>query len=239
MRIADGGSIDAGWAYAVDHLMVAPQNRISNLLVVIGDPQVQDRDVERMIDETLELDGHHTMSRIARTIMPESILLAKDWRRSTQRILPSLTSRFYFKRMVAYPTHRGPVNQLLAVIEGLNKRNSHNARLVDPGPIVFPKGDVGPTQQRGFPCLSEIQFHRDGNYLMTTAIYRSQYYDTKAYGNFIGLARLASLVARETHLQVGELAVLATQARLQNVLRIKSVRERLMSRFPPRLKEKA
>lgn len=223
MKAVTGESIDAAWAAAVDQLLGAPRHRISNLLVTIERPQLQDFEVENLIDVTLALDRPHRMSDVARTIIPRSIAESRDWLKRTSRILPHIRPRFYFERMVAYPTQGSPVNQLQVVIEGFNKRNRNNERLVDPGPIVFISTENGPTQQRGFPCLSEIQFHRDSHHLITTAVYRSQYYDTKAYGNFMGISRLALLVARETGLKVGAVSVLATQARLERVTPIRSV----------------
>ena len=190
-----------------------------------------------MIDRSLALEKPHRMRDVARTIMPSSVLEARDWERRATRLAALPLPRFYFKRMVAYPTSLGYVNQLKVVIQGLNKRNRLKARLVDPGPMVFTNADRGPAQQQGFPCLSEIQFHRQDRNLTLTVIYRSQYYDTKAYGNFMGLSRVALLAARETNLCIGELIVVATQARLQNVRRIEQVRRQMQLDVRPSIEE--
>jgi hypothetical protein len=67
----------------------------------------------------------------------------------------------------------------------------------------------------GQPCLVHLSFklHTD-RAVSLTAIYRSQYYVSKALGNFIGLGQLLSFVANESGLRPGPLVCHATFAEL-------------------------
>jgi hypothetical protein len=67
----------------------------------------------------------------------------------------------------------------------------------------------------GQPCLVHLSFklHPDDT-VSLTAIYRSQYYVSKALGNFVGLAQLLAFVATEADLKPGFLVCHATMAEI-------------------------
>jgi thymidylate synthase len=123
--------------------------------------------------------------------------------------------------MVDFLDDGGSVNQIERVICALNHRRPDGGRYADPGPIILERPATAAPAHIGFPCLSLVQFHRFEESLTATATYRSHYYHLKAYGNFVGLGRLVSLVARETGLTAGELTVISTDARVESVLRLR------------------
>lgn len=65
---------------------------------------------------------------------------------------------------------------------------------------------------RGGPCLAHVSLTMFDDRLHLTAIYRRQSYVARAYGNFLGLARLQHFLAAESGHQVGELMIIATHA---------------------------
>ena len=65
---------------------------------------------------------------------------------------------------------------------------------------------------RGGPCLSHISLTMIDARLHMTALYRRQSYISRAYGNFLGLARLQQFLATESDHQVGELMIVASHA---------------------------
>ena len=58
---------------------------------------------------------------------------------------------------------------------------------------------------RKLPCLAMLDFKPRRNRLNLLAVFRSQYFDTKAYGNFISLAILLYKICRETEYGPGSL----------------------------------
>lgn len=86
----------------------------------------------------------------------------------------------------------------------------HAARsLTDLRTISDPHSDH---HARGGPCLAHISLTMIDERLHMTALYRRQSYVSRAYGNFLGLARLQHFLAAESAHQVGELMVVATHA---------------------------
>jgi thymidylate synthase len=208
------------WKGAARTLLDAPAHRLAGLTVRIADPVAEDTALVRELDSRM---NGATVRSVARTIMPRTILIGGDWQKSTRRLSPKLGSRSYFRRMTDYHSDGGTVNQIANVIESMRRRNTRGQRLVDPGPIILERPGASAIAHRSFPCLSLIQFHRFGDDLKATAIYRSHYYDEKAYGNFIGLGRLQSLVARECGLRVGELTVVSTDARIVQLATVAAI----------------
>jgi len=82
----------------------------------------------------------------------------------------------------------------------------------------------------GFPCLSHVSIKMDpaAHLVHLTALYRNQRYIERAYGNFLGLARLQSFIAREIGLEVGELVCHATHAQIDHLGK-QAVRELLQT----------
>lgn len=64
----------------------------------------------------------------------------------------------------------------------------------------------------GFPCLSHISLTVVDSTLHLTAMYRNQHLVRKAYGNYLGLSRLAWALADHADLELGEIVVVATHA---------------------------
>lgn len=65
------------------------------------------------------------------------------------------------------------------------------------------------------------------NAIHLTALYRNQGFLRKAYGNYVGLARLARFFAREVGVGVGEIVCVASHADVELDLAGKRALERL------------
>lgn len=207
--IAESTPIEA-WRAACRALIAARGHRLSNLVVHIDEPGIEDPAASRAVDRGMEFIGSHTSNRVAATICPRAVL-SGDWEANAKRLLPRLGTRSYFRRMIDFDG-TGTINQIAEVVRAQKRA------YVDPGPIILER--PGGRAHIGFPCLSAVQFHRDDGCMETTAIYRSHFYHDKAYGNFLGLSRLATLVARESELKLGGLTVVSTSARLDEIRRI-------------------
>ena len=66
--------------------------------------------------------------------------------------------------------------------------------------------------QMGFPCLSHISLTFADDRLHMTALYRNQTFVTKAYGNYLGLARLLRFICLEAGCLPGEITCIASHA---------------------------
>lgn len=133
----------------------------------------------------------------------------------------------YIGRLVAYPSPNGSsTNQLQAALSILNRRRSYKDRYEMP--LLTPQdspSDVSTTgallhgdsatdgfRAQGGPCLAHISLTNFDGQLSMVAVYRAHEYETRAYGNFLGLARLLAFLATESGKTVGNLLVVAGHA---------------------------
>lgn len=135
----------------------------------------------------------------------------------------------YIGRLIDYQLPGGTrVNQLenmLRVLRGdRNWADLYEAPLTYPtetsteraatcvdAPVVGP----GDRRRRGAPCLAHISITALDGRLHLTAQYRRHSYVARAYGNFLGLARLLNFLAVESGRQVGGMLVVGTHAEIE------------------------
>lgn len=139
----------------------------------------------------------------------------------------------YIGRLVQYPTYgKGTFNQLARMLANLdmqsNYQDSYELALEceppdddDDVPNLFGSASTFvpayDNNHRGGQCLSHISLNlsRSGE-LSLTALYRHQTFLTRAYGNFLGLARLQQFLVHESRkdIRCGELMVTASHAEI-------------------------
>lgn len=78
-------------------------------------------------------------------------------------------------------------------------------------PVVGP----GDRRRRGGPCLAHISITALDGRLHLAAQYRRHSYVARAYGNFLGLARLLNFLAIESQHQVGGMLIVGTHAEIE------------------------
>ena len=231
-RLIEAPSPVAAWMRAASSLLRTPGHVLPNLVVRITNPADVDWKAVAIVDESLGRQRTDQAAVVARTIMPSSVARSQDWERTAQRYergairLNGYVRGSYFHRMCHYPAGGpnqppGERNQISRTIRGFTNRRNGGSRLVDPRPILLDRGDAEGPGHIGFPCLSLVQFHRMGNVLVATAVYRSHWYHDKALGNFLGLGRLQQLIARECEMEMGELTVVSTKATLDQVTKVR------------------
>jgi hypothetical protein len=134
----------------------------------------------------------------------------------------------YIGRMVAYPAPGGgTTNQMKAVLGTLGAERNYKDRYempvvaphlddfaadVETGAVLHGDPSVDRFRARGGPCLAHISLTSVAGQLAMVALYRGHVYETRAYGNFVGLARLLAFFAAETGREVGELLVVTGHA---------------------------
>jgi hypothetical protein len=136
----------------------------------------------------------------------------------------------YFERLVAWPLEKETLNQLertVTRIRGLLARGRKTDNSLELG-VFDPRDDEELTHAKsvalsvyrpgrdnrimGFPCLSHISLSLMDGELHMTAVYRNHEFIRRAYGNYLGLGRVLSFLARESGCEVGELMCISSHA---------------------------
>lgn len=153
----------------------------------------------------------------------------------------------YFNRLVAYPVGAelagegkgefkvapdGSWNQLAYYVERLRSQHEkgHLSSAYELGVSHPLDGELriqAPFRDKkigSFPCLSHISLTLADGKVHMSAVYRNHYFISRAYGNYLGLARLLQFVANETGAAPGELLVLATHGDAEAAGRAQAVR---------------
>jgi hypothetical protein len=133
----------------------------------------------------------------------------------------------YIGRLVAYPSPNGTsTNQLQAALMVLNANRKYKDRYEIPlltpqdshadvlttGALLHGDSATDGFRAQGGPCLAHLSLTSFEEQLSMVALYRAHEYETRAYGNFLGLARLLSFLATESGKSVGNLLVVASHA---------------------------
>lgn len=227
--LVSGTDISTAWLESAVFLAEEPHWRTSNLIVVTTDALTERPAVRRQLDQfysNVAKENTPEIETVAGTIFLESFYQPHapdpqqhlyDLERKIRPIVrrhPQNRRGTYFERLVAWPDVNGEdYNQIKAVIRNLQaaqsagQRNGNRFELA----LYHPVKDPYPF---GFPCLSHISLTLREGKLDMSALYRNQYFITRAYGNYLGLARLLRFLAVESGFDTGELVCIAANAQL-------------------------
>jgi len=204
----------------------------------LGAP-VEIPEIRRALDVSIEeinrsSDGKsariQSVSGTAQTIFPHMCWSPRSKRPADElfkhyheRVLPRLKSRCspnrqgtYFARMTGgtgCDTHGNvkPVNQLGDILKWWKEHDSRPINSSMQVSIYDPAKDHTGAARKGFPCLQQVSFRRDGEVLSLCAYYPTEYILGRGYGNYLGLCRLLNFMATEMDLQVGTACVFVLQ----------------------------
>lgn len=237
-------SLDEAWLRAVQVACNSQGHEVSPLTVAFDaarqEPTPEFAGLRAALNKSLEASDCATVETVANTLFPYSL-----WNPSRNRehlfqrylrILPALR-RFnkrglYFERLISYPDSREAVrkNQLDHIVKtftsGIHRRSGLQAA------VFYPLKDLVGTPQLGFPCLHQVAFaHNQARGTLTiTGFYPMQYLFERAYGNYLGLARLGEFMAKEMKLRLERVVCFAGIAQLEIAARQV---QPLLSRFLP------
>lgn len=257
MKAIEETSFSVGWLRAVEHLLGAPKGKEVNMVVgfstITEDPGIR-ATLDGFLDNsaaTRHAKSVLSVETVASTLFPESWYVperAAEPRahlyqcreraaRVHRRISGPREVETYFDRLVAYPTaDGGTVNQLEAQVLRLQrelrhagpKTSAYEVGVSEPGDLRIQRPGKD-RLMRGFPCLSHISLTLHTNATHLTALYRNQGFLRKAYGNYVGLARLGRFFAREVGVRVGEIVCVASHADVELDVTGKRALERLVA----------
>lgn len=243
-----GPNIAEAWVNAFDRLASAKHHEYVNFTVTIDNPGLELLGVRRRLDRAVaDLKGFNkSVHTVANTIFPVSLYRAgrpdafyaavtdSQTRRATSPTSWGPKGGTYAGRLVRYPTYgKGELNQIKRIIEFLDAEKTYRDRY-EISLVCDPPDDAPATPTacasastfvpgydnavRGGQCLSHISINVTAGKLSMTALYRHQTFVERAYGNFLGLARLQHFLVQETQrdLEVGELMVVASHAEIES-----------------------
>lgn len=238
-----GGNISLAWANAFLKCYDEPGGILHSAVVKINTSDDIDShetpELREIVDTQLrsllkKTAVQSVVETVAGTIFPESIWrLAKGDRhlfyKEYEKALPFIRRKpanrrgIYFERLIAFPGHNGKkVNQLEFIINTwLHENHRHSALQAG---IFDPTTDHSNARQLGFPCLQQVVFYPNGSNgkegLSVVAFYATQTLAEKAYGNYLGLYRLGSFMAKEMGLQLKEVVCVAAALKLSDSSKI-------------------
>lgn len=228
MDVVDAASVTAAWLAAARGLAGSPRQEAWDLVVRIRNPhEAEGHAVQVALDRELRRLGKQRVSTVANTLFPELMWqgcqgdrerLYARYARALPRLrrLPGNRRGMYFERLTRWPGRDGQAyNQLEAVIERLRSQlaSPRTLRMVYDLAIFAPDTDRVP---RGFPCLAYINVKLVERRLRLTAHYRNHYFVERAYGNYLGLARLQRFIAAAAGIETDELICVSGHAQLDH-----------------------
>lgn len=225
------GSFDEAWLGACGAAVRAPGREASPLVVSIdglsGTAGAQSGEIGRELDRLYATSGMGSVETVASTIFPSSL-----WNRRRPKeelfarylkIVPRLRRYpknrhgLYFERLINFPGRKGKTgtNQLAHIID--TYRGGNHRRTALQASLFSPEDDLNDSRQWGFPCLQQVAFAPEsrGGSLSVTGFYAVQYLFERAYGNYLGLARLGEFVGRELGMRLGRVTCISSVGKVE------------------------
>jgi len=226
-KLVEGPNLSVAWAKAFRAVDAAPGKEIVGLSISFGgfseNIPLEDARIRGALDALLsETSPDNAIQTVANTIFPQHMwarangnrqALYENYLRDLPRFVELAPARnrqgTYFSRLIADninartgapAPHRPPMNQLEIIIAHCQPRRRRSYLQAS---IFDPARDHSEAAQQGFPCLQHLTFVPDfrRSVLTLNAFYASHQILDKAYGNFLGLARLGCFVASQVDLQ--------------------------------------
>jgi hypothetical protein len=238
--LIEGDNISEAWLLALEHLLANRAVDV-NLSVAIAAPS-EDARVRAVLDRFLDRHSKTQsrkvwpVSTVANTIFPQAYYQPRLGTKARQhlyalhneslRVHRRVENDNYFDRLVNWPGSEGTVNQLERLVHQLSRQISRGGALGSASELAtsHPRDDTAivgdlrvhaPGVDRrlmGFPCLSHSSVTVSRGTIHLTALYRNQHFIRRAYGNYLGLARIVQFLASECGGEVGEIVCVASHA---------------------------
>jgi hypothetical protein len=203
-------NLSFAWAETVIQLVGQPGGSAAPWTVKVegfnaGMPP-EDIDVRALADADLAARGMRPVHTVANTLFPHSFWdpakprqeLYDRFKAAWPRIKRSNPYGHYFQRLMNFEVGSAhPMNNQLEFVLTTYARGNHRGSALQA--VVFdPRRDHTHQPRRGFPCLQQVTLQlRGASGLGITGVYAVQYAIERAYGNYLGLARLGYFMAQE------------------------------------------
>lgn len=228
-------NLSQAWAKAFLQVIDNPGKEITPLVVSVsgfaddGTPR-EDTELRQALDSLLSLHGEQSVEDVAYTIFPQRLWrMARGDRAKLFELYRMVFPRYqamnrtlnkhglYFERLTSY-SRRAPCdgNQLEWIISSYNSRSGIRRSMFQ-ATTFDPERDHVSLPRLGFPCLQHVSFVPTEQGLVANAFYATQLLLTKAYGNYLGLVRLAAFMAHEMQMPLARLNVMVGIAKLNEI----------------------
>lgn len=227
-----GKNVSELWAKAFLALLAPCGMRGPVTLIVRGiaaTGPTEDADLKLALDRLLTGEGQLTSEQVAFTIFPNDLYkiaggdrqeLFSLYRASFPHYVAQnkqLNRRgLYFERLVHFSRDEDHSNQLEWIIRQHTSRSGVRKSMYQAS-IFDPRRDHVPDAQLVFPCLQHVSFVPREGTLVMNAFYATQQFFNKAYGNYLGLARLAAFMAKEMGFAQADLQVYVGVPKLEKM----------------------
>lgn len=228
----EADNLSVGWGLVLEALTKPGVSRLAPLTLSItgfNDKGVaaETPAIREAVDRFLAAQGKRDSENVAWTIFPQ-----RDWEiadgdrelffdvyiESFQRVQafnPRNNKRgSYFQRLIDLNGEgRGP-NQLKWLLDEYDQHPRARRTSKFQATTFDPVRDHSSTGQLEFPCLQQVSFTFDDGGLQLNAFYATQQIARKAYGNYLGLARLGGFVAGQMKLRFEQLNIFVGVAKM-------------------------
>ena len=227
------------WLEATKSVEKLQNHEANNVIVDIQKPLLErpeDIQIVKSVDEFLKTSEKlMPLQSIANTIFPQALYQkhgSPEFYDAYQKVYKRIMKQRgqwgrYFHRMTCCTTMNGTeinplqniVEKLRNIVDGDSKKYKNIYELAVHAPTLSittynPVKDASRVMNR--QCLSFLSFKLDGsNRLNLTAMYRNHYYVGRLLGNLIGLARLMAFIGQEASVEIGQLTIVSTHAKVE------------------------
>jgi hypothetical protein len=232
--LIEDANLSWAWARVLLHIQANAGRTISPLIVSIhgfdGTGKPQEDPVLRVdLDALLAKADEWDVETVAFTIFPERMWkIAGGDRQALFKLYKGAFPRFqarnrklngkglYFERLTMFGEGACDGNQLEFIIQASTERDGVRDSMLQAA-VFDPKRDHTKSALLGFPCLQHVSFVPTGEGLVMNAFYATQQLFNKAYGNYLGLARLCAFMAKELGTKPACLNVYIGVAKLEKI----------------------
>jgi hypothetical protein len=235
-------NISALWATAFLELLSPGRRSGPMSLIVRGiapSGPSEDFQLKSVLDMLMKDKGELTNEQVAFTIFPNNLYKIVNRERGElfslynasfphyQAEKKQLNRRgLYFERLIHFDGDTAASNQLEWII-GQHKSRTGVRQSMYQAAIFDPRRDHVADARLVFPCLQHISFVPNGTTLVMNAFYATQQFLNKAYGNYLGLGRLAAFMATEMNFQNADLQVYVGVPKLEGLAKTSEEAKRL------------
>lgn len=228
----EADNLSLGWARIIERLTQRGVTKIVPLTLTITG--FDDRGVvaetpaiRSAVDQFLEKQGKRNSENVAWTIFPQRYwelsqgdresffdLFIESFQR-VQQFNPANNRRgSYFQRLVDLGGDGKGPNQLKWMLDDWHAHPKARRNSKFQATTFDPTRDYSSTSLLEFPCLQQVSFVHDDDKLYMNAFYATQQIARKAYGNYLGLARLGAFMAAEMGLRLDRMSIYVGMAQM-------------------------
>jgi hypothetical protein len=189
----------------------------------------EDADVRTELDKLLLSKKFREVEDVAFTIFPQRLWqIARGDREVLFKLYRDAFPRYqamnrrdnkrglYFERLTSFGSGPCDGNQLEWILSQYGARNGVRRSMFQAS-VFDPARDHIADAQLQFPCMQHVSFEPTSEGLVINAFYATQQLFVKAYGNYLGIARLGAFMAHEMDMKLIRMNVVVGVAKFEKI----------------------